>query len=67
MSANEATNRKLSPLARIVATASYGIEPLVMGLGPVSAIERLVSSVLIFRIVYCNIVLLFIDGCVFWS
>ncbi len=43
MSITEAKNRQLSPLGKIVATTSTGVEPLVMGLGPVSAIESVVS------------------------
>ena len=34
----------LSPLARIVATASTGIEPEIMGLGPVLAIEQVLAK-----------------------
>lgn len=48
MSYSEANERRLSPLARIVAYSSSGIEPLIMGLGPVDAIKSVVSLLYIF-------------------
>lgn len=48
MSSSEAEKRKLSPLARIVAFSSSGIEPLIMGLGPVGAINSVVSLISLF-------------------
>ena len=39
MSAETATNRGLTPLAKIVAIAQVGVEPRIMGIGPVPAIE----------------------------
>ena len=39
MSAETATNRGLIPLAKIVAIAQVGVEPRIMGIGPVPAIE----------------------------
>lgn len=35
--------RGLSPLAKIVAMAQAGLEPRVMGLGPIPAIESVVG------------------------
>lgn len=43
MSYSEAKERGLSPLARIVAYSCSGIEPLIMGLGPVDAVKSVVS------------------------
>ncbi len=40
MSADKAKLMKLKPLARIVASASAGVEPRVMGLGPVPAVNK---------------------------
>jgi len=40
MSADKAKQLKLQPLARIVASASAGVEPRVMGLGPVPAVKK---------------------------
>jgi len=44
MRRTEAEKRKLSPLGRIVAFTTCGIDPMVMGLGPVPAIKKLVSK-----------------------
>lgn len=40
MSAERAKQLKLKPLARIIASASAGVEPRVMGLGPVPAVKK---------------------------
>lgn len=40
MRAEEATRRKLPPLARIVSWATAGIDPAIMGMGPVAATQR---------------------------
>jgi acetyl-CoA C-acetyltransferase len=40
MSEEEARQRKLDPLARMVSWASTGIDPALMGMGPVSATRR---------------------------
>jgi 3-oxoadipyl-CoA thiolase len=40
MSAEKAKQLKLKPLARIIASASAGVEPRVMGLGPVPAVKK---------------------------
>ncbi|XP_043196433.1 acetyl-CoA acetyltransferase, cytosolic-like isoform X2 [Amphibalanus amphitrite] len=37
MSAEEAATRRLTPLARVVSSASYGVEPSIMGTGPIPA------------------------------
>ena len=39
----EAAARGLKPLARIIAVAEGGVEPHVMGLGPIPAVELVVS------------------------
>ena len=43
MSAESAASKGIRPLARIVAFAESGIDPDVMGMGPVHAIELVVS------------------------
>lgn len=40
----EAKARELKPLARIMAWAQTGVDPAVMGIGPVSAVKKVVSS-----------------------
>ena len=40
MSADKAKQLKLQPLARIIASASAGMEPRVMGMGPVPAVKK---------------------------
>ena len=40
MTAAEASRRSLSPLARIVSTATAGVDPAVMGTGPIPASRR---------------------------
>ncbi len=42
-SADEATRRGLTPLARIVGWATAGVDPRVMGIGPVPAIRKLLD------------------------
>jgi len=42
MSGEEVAKKGLKPLAKIVGWAQSGIEPKVMGLGPVTAVESLV-------------------------
>ncbi|KAK7588252.1 hypothetical protein V9T40_005497 [Parthenolecanium corni] len=44
MSYSEAKERGLSPLARIVAYSCSGIEPLIMGLGPVDAVKSVLKK-----------------------
>ena len=43
MSADTAMQKGLSPLAKIVAVAEAGVEPRIMGIGPVPAVELVVS------------------------
>lgn len=43
MSQQEVQKRNIKPLAKIVAWAQTGIEPDVMGLGPVTAVKAVVS------------------------
>lgn len=43
MSAEVALKKGLSPMAKIVAVAQVGVEPKIMGIGPIPAIELVVS------------------------
>jgi len=43
MRAEEAARRKLPPLARIVSWATTGIDPAIMGMGPVAATRRVLD------------------------
>lgn len=43
MSADIAKQKGLSPLAKIVAMAQVGVEPRIMGIGPIPAVELVVS------------------------
>jgi acetyl-CoA C-acetyltransferase len=52
MSGTEATKRGLTPLARVVSYAQVGVDPSVMGIGPVGAVRKAVSSLLL--CVYCE-------------
>jgi len=44
MSADEAQKRNLTPLAKIVSTATAGVEPALMGTGPVPAVRAALSK-----------------------
>lgn len=44
MAADEAARRGLQPLAKIVASATSGIDPAIMGMGPVSAVQKAVAK-----------------------
>ena len=44
MSGKIAANKGIKPIARIVAIAESGLEPKVMGLGPIPAVELVVSK-----------------------
>lgn len=44
MSAAEVESRKVKPLAQIIGHAQCGIDPKIMGMGPVTAIEKLVCT-----------------------
>ena len=44
MSYSEAVNRGLAPLGRIVSWAQAGVEPSVMGTGPIPATKKAVST-----------------------
>lgn len=43
MSQSEAQKRGLQPMARIVSWAQTGLDPSIMGTGPISAIRKAVS------------------------
>ena len=47
MTEENARNRGLTPLGRIVSSACTGVEPEIMGTGPISAVEKAVSIRLI--------------------
>jgi acetyl-CoA C-acetyltransferase len=44
MRADQAASRKLEPLARIVSWATAGVDPAVMGIGPVAAVRRALAK-----------------------
>jgi len=44
MSSEEAQKRSVKPLARIVAWAQTGVDPKIMGIGPVTAVESVLSK-----------------------
>lgn len=62
MRRSEAETRGLEPLARIVAFTSCGVEPLIMGLGPVPAILSVVG-IRVFTVLTCQLVRLANSGC----
>lgn len=43
MTADDATQRGISPLARIVSFAQAGVDPKIMGTGPIPAVRKAVS------------------------
>lgn len=43
MSEDEIQKRSIKPLAKIIAFAQSGIDPQIMGMGPVSAVQEVVS------------------------
>ena len=44
MTASEAKQRGITPLARIVASGQAGVDPSVMGTGPIPAVRKAVSG-----------------------
>ena len=46
MTHQESSNRGLTPLVKIVTWAQAGVDPSVMGTGPIPAIKAAVSSIL---------------------
>lgn len=46
MKKSEAARRGLMPMARIVSWAQTGIDPSIMGVGPISAVKKAVSNCL---------------------
>lgn len=46
MSAEQAAKKGIPALAKIVAIAETGVEPDIMGIGPVPAVELVVSNIL---------------------
>ena len=46
MKKSEAANRGLTPLAQIVSWSQVGVEPSIMGTGPIPAIKQAVSVIL---------------------
>lgn len=43
MSQEAAAKKGISPLAKIVAVAQIGVEPEIMGIGPIDAVKLVVS------------------------
>lgn len=43
MSSAKAAEKKINPLAKIIGFAQAGVDPKVMGIGPVPAVKKLVS------------------------
>lgn len=41
---SEAANRGVAPLARIVAWAQAGVDPKIMGTGPIPAVQKAVCN-----------------------
>lgn len=44
MKSSEAEKRGLSPLAKVVAWAQAGVDPKIMGTGPIPAVRKVVSA-----------------------
>lgn len=44
MSEDEVQKRNIKPLAKIIAFDQSGVEPEIMGMGPVSAVKEVVRS-----------------------
>lgn len=44
MTEDDAKNKGLTPLCRIVSSACTGVKPEIMGTGPISAIQTAVSN-----------------------
>lgn len=57
MKKSEAGNRGLTPLAEIVSWSQAGVEPSLMGIGPIPAIKQAVSLLLN---VTCSLLLLYL-------
>jgi len=49
MSQEAAARKGISPLAEIVAVAQVGVEPQIMGVGPIKAVKLVVSISLAFQ------------------
>jgi acetyl-CoA C-acetyltransferase/3-oxo-5,6-didehydrosuberyl-CoA/3-oxoadipyl-CoA thiolase len=44
MSAKAAKKYNLEPMARVVTTGVYGVDPSIMGIGPIGAVQRVLSN-----------------------
>lgn len=64
MSAEAAKAKGIPSLARIVAIAQAGIEPDVMGLGPIPAVELVVSSTQLPRQLQCLLIIIQLFICI---
>lgn len=63
MSEETAANRGISPLAKIVAFAQVGVDPKIMGIGPIEAVKLVVSILhLFFNYLDFNITLNLIEN-----
>lgn len=52
MAAHEVEKRQIKPLGKVTAWAQTGVEPKLMGLGPISAVKAVVSCRLYFYRIY---------------
>lgn len=59
MSGDEVKKRSIKPMAKIVAWAHTGVDPKVMGIGPVTAVEAVVSKLYHFKLIFTLKYLLF--------
>lgn len=48
MSAKEAEKRNLKTMAKIVSHAITGVKPQIMGIGPISAVQKAVSYIIMY-------------------
>lgn len=51
MTLTEARRRNLAPLAKIVGHAQSGVDPKIMGIGPITAIKNLVNTFNIIQLI----------------
>lgn len=58
MKKSEAARRSLLPLAQIVSWAQVGLDPSIMGVGPIAAIKKAVSSISKLLLLFLRLVVL---------
>ncbi len=49
MSGGEVTRQGMTPMARVVAWAQAGVDPAIMGTGPIPAVKKAVSGILFYQ------------------